>query len=222
MKLRVRYLSALCINVLLPVLAYRLAYPHWGLAGGLAASALPPIAWMVCDFARFRHFDALSAMVVTSIALSLVAVPLGGPQNRALEEPMVSAVMGFVFLISLALRRPIVFYLARSTTARENTDGVTTFEQDWHARPRLAAEIRLMTLVWGVGLIVENALRSLIVWHGRDAPHAVLASRLVFYGVYASLTLWTLWRRRGIKQDAQRIADEQARATGVQSETPGQ
>lgn len=212
MKLRFRYLCALCINVLLPVLAYRLAYPHWGLAGGLAASALPPIAWMAWDFARFSHFDALSAMIVASIVLSLAAVPFGGPQNRALEEPMVSGMIGLVFLLSLTLRRPIVFYLARSTLARENDDGVSTFEQNWHERPRLAAEIRLMTLVWGMGLIAENTLRSLIVWHGGNAPRAVLASTLVSYGVYAGLTAWTLWRRRGIKQDAQRHATERASA----------
>lgn len=220
MKLRFRYLSALCINLLLPVLAYRLAYPHWGLAGGLAASALPPIAWMALDFARFRHFDALSAMVVFSIVLSLGAVPLGGPQNRALEEPMVSGITGLTFLFSLALRRPIVFYLARSTMARENDDGVSTFEQDWHERPRLAADIRLMTLVWGLGLIAENTLRSLIVWHGGNTPRAALASTLVSYGVYGSLTLWTFWRRRGLKQDAERRAADQASAA-VQPGTPG-
>jgi hypothetical protein len=220
MKLRFRYLCALCINVLLSVLAYRLAYPHWGLAGGLGASALPPIAWMIWDFARFRHFDALSAMVLASILLSLAAVPLGGPQNRALEEPLVSGMIGLAFLVSLALHRPLVFYLAHSTMARENDDGITTFEQEWHERPRLAAEIRLMTLVWGIGLIAENTIRSLIVWRGGNAPRAVLASTLVSYGVYASLTLWTFWRRRGLKQDAQRLADEPGGAP-VQSETPG-
>ncbi|RFU49798.1 VC0807 family protein [Paraburkholderia sp. DHOC27] len=219
MKLRLRYLSALCINVLLPVLAYRLAYPHWGLAGGLVTSALPPLAWMICDFVRFRHFDALSMLIVASIALSLVAVPLGGPQNRALEEPIVSGVMGIVFLISLAFHRPIVFYLARSTTARENTAGISIFEQNWSESPRIAAEIRRMTLVWGVGLITENTIRSLIVWRGADTPHAVLASTLVFYGVYGSLMLWTFWRRRGIRQDAQRMADARANAQ-LHSSTP--
>jgi hypothetical protein len=220
MKLSPRYLSAFCINVLLPVLAYRLASAHWGLAGGLVASALPPAAWMIWDFLRFRHFDALSALVLISIVLSLAAVPLGGSQNRALEEPMVSGMIGLAFLVSLAFHRPLVFYLARSTMARENDDGVTTFEQDWLARPRLAAHIRLLTLVWGVGLIAENTLRSLVVWQGGKTPHAILASTLVFYVVYGGLTLWTIWRRRIIKQDAQRYEAERV-SLAVQSETPG-
>jgi hypothetical protein len=219
MKLRLRYLSALFINVLLPVLAYRLVAPRHGVAGGLAASALPPIAWMIWDFVRYRHFDALSAMVVVGIALSLAAVPLGGPQNRALEEPIVSGMIGVAFLVSLAFRRPVVFYLARSTMAREHDEGVTTFEQDWQERPRLASEIRLMTLVWGTGLIAENAIRSLIVWRGGHSPHAALASTLVFLCVYSGLTLWTIWRRRGIQEDARRHADEKARAA-VPSELP--
>lgn len=218
MNLRLRYLSALGINVLLPVLAYRLVAPHAGLAAGLAASALPPIAWMIWDFARYRHFDALSALVLVSIFLSLAAVPLGGTQNRALEEPIVSGVTGIAFLISLAFRRPLVFYLARSTMARENDDGVTTFEEEWHERPLLAAQIRLMTLVWGIGLIAENTLRCLIVWRGGDTPRAVLASTLVFYGVYGGLMLWTVWRRRALKQDAERFRAGHANAT-VQSES---
>ena len=220
MKLRFRYLSALCINLLLPVLAYRLAYPHGGLAGGLAASLLPPVAWMIWDFVRFRHFDALSAMIVASIVLSLAAALLGGPQNRALEEPMVSGITGVAFLLSLALHRPMVFYLARSTMARENDDGVSTFEQDWHERPRLTAQIRLMTLVWGLGLVAENTLRSLIVWHGANAPRALLASKLVSYGVYGGLAIWTFWRRRSLKQDAERHAAAQASAP-AQAGTPG-
>ena len=207
MQHRFRYLSALCINVLLPWLAYRLAYPHWGQPGGLLASAVPVLVWMAWDLARHRHFDALSAIVLIGIVLSLAAMAItGASQNLALDEPMVSGMIGVAFLVSLALPRPMVFYLARSTLARQSMQRASEFEQDWCERPKLAYRIRVMTVVWGVGLITENALRTLIVWRAEGDPHAVVESNVVRYGFYAGLMLWTIWYRRRIKQDAEGYA----------------
>jgi hypothetical protein len=206
MKPRFRYLSSLFINVALPWLAYRLAFTHWGHVGALVASALPLIAWMLWDWLRHRHFDALSALVLVGIALSLTAMTLGGgARMKALEDPMVSGMVGVAFLVSLALPRPLVFYLARSTMARESHPDARHLDTLWRERPTLAAWIRLMTLVWGLSLIGENALRTAIVWtYGVGNPHAVLASETLRYGVYAALTAWTFWGRRRIKQDAGR------------------
>jgi hypothetical protein len=210
MKHRLRYLTALIVNVALPWLAYRLALPHWGHLGALAASALPLLAWMSLDLLRYRHFDALSAMVLVGIVLSILATAAGLASNarqRAIEEPMVSGMIGASFLISLALPRPMVFYLGRSTMSREDHRSVESFERHWRERPTLVAYIRLMTLVWGIGMTGENLLRSLIVWQWADDPRSAIASNVLRYGVYAGLTAWTFWCRRLIKRDALRYPD---------------
>ena len=87
MKVPYRYLSAMVINVALPWLAYRLALPHWGTTGALAASAAPLIAWIAWDLYHSRHFDALSAIVLAGI-LPLLAWALidRGFHRRALES----------------------------------------------------------------------------------------------------------------------------------------
>ncbi|MGF6773521.1 hypothetical protein P3T18_006035 [Paraburkholderia sp. GAS199] len=211
MKPRPRYLAALLVNVALPWLAYRAAFPHWGHAGALAASALPLVAWMSWDLLRYRHFDALSALVLVGILLSLAAVAAGGDRLiGAVEEPMVSGMVGVAFLVSLILQRPLVFYLARSTMSREDHRSADAFERHWRERPFLANAIRLMTLVWGLGLTGENMLRSFIVWRWPNDTHAVLASEALRYGVYAALTVWTFWCRRRIKQDALRYPADTA------------
>ncbi|MGF6572033.1 hypothetical protein ABH945_004154 [Paraburkholderia sp. GAS333] len=216
MKPRLRYLSALLVNVALPWLAYRLAFPHWGLQGGMVASALPPVAWMTLDLARYRHFDALSALVLAGIALSLIALAAGGDVRlKSLEDPMVSGMIGASFLVSLALPRPLAFYLARSTMSREDPHSAHLFERRWRERPTLAAYIRLMTLVWGIGMLGENILRSAIVWHWPNDPRSALASRLLSYAVYGGLTLWTFWCRRLIRRDALRYPpDDDPPVTG--------
>ncbi|EDZ98153.1 conserved hypothetical protein [Burkholderia sp. H160] len=212
MKSRLRYLSALLVNVALPWLAYGLALPHWGQAGALAASALPVIVWMTVDLLRYRHFDALSALVLAGVLPALATrLIFGNTSLLLIEDPMVSGFIGITFLASLALRKPMVFYLARSTVSREDHRGAELFERHWRDRPTLVGYIRLMTLVWGVGMIGENIVRTAIVLHWPNDPRSALASTVVRYGVYAVLTLWTFLMRRRIKRDAQRYpADEPA------------
>lgn len=64
------------------------------------------------------------------------------------------------FLLTLPLRRPLIFYLARAAVAREMEGSASRFEALWKERPALVSVMQLMTLVWGVGLTGETALRS--------------------------------------------------------------
>src|SRR5258708_38726359 len=106
MKLPYRYLSALFINIALPWVAYRLAQPHRGPMGALAASAAPLIAWIVWDLYHSQHFDALSAIVLAGIVPTLLWALLDrGAHRRAIEDPIVSGASG------LAVRRPMLLRL---------------------------------------------------------------------------------------------------------------
>jgi hypothetical protein len=222
MKARLRYLSALLVNVALPWLAYRLAFAHWGPAGALAASALPLLAWMTVDVLRYRHFDALSALVLAGVLPALATTLIfGDARLLSIEDPMVSGFIGITFLASLALRKPVVFYLARSTMSREDHRNIELFERHWRDRPTLVAYIRLMTFVWGVGMIGENVVRSAIVLHWPHDQRAQFASTVLRYGVYAALTLWTFLIRRRIKQDAQHYPADEVAAGAPGAGHPG-
>ncbi|WP_370646583.1 VC0807 family protein [Chromobacterium sp. Beijing] len=71
--------------------------------------------------------------------------------------------IGCGFLLSLALRRPLVFYLARATLARESEQGRERFEQLWRADGFRRA-IQQMTLWWGLGLSLEAG--GALIWPG--------------------------------------------------------
>ena len=201
MTIQRRYLLAVFVNLALPWLAYRLTFAHWGHPLALASSTLPLIAWMAWDLARLRHFEALSALVLTSTLLSLAATTIGDvPHARAREAPTVSGLVGVIIFLSLVLRRPLVFYLARSTLSREGNQAALDFDAHCRDRPELAWMLQLMTAVWGVGLVAENVLRVLIVWHWAGDHHALVASRVLQYGVYGALTVWTFRVRRRIRQ----------------------
>ncbi|MFL9997537.1 hypothetical protein SAMN05444172_3016 [Burkholderia sp. GAS332] len=203
MKLRPGFVLELAVNFLLPWLAYRLARPHMSETGALIASAVPPMVWSLIELARFRRVDALSVMVVAGIVLSIAAMALGGsPRMLLLRESLVSGAVGVVFLLSLPMRRPLIFFLARATVAREMDGGAAHFEALWRERPALASAMRLMTLVWGVGLTGETALRA---WMALTWPieRFLVVSPFIGYGIYGALTLWTVWYRKTLRSRAE-------------------
>ena len=200
MKLRPAFVAELVVNLLLPWAAYRLALPHGGEVGGLIASALPPTAWSIVGLARFRRLDALSAVVLLGIALSLGAMALGGGARMLLmRESLASGVVGVAFLLSLFTKRPLVFYLARATVARETPEGVARFELLWQERREFASAMRVLTLVWGAGLVGETALRG---WMAMTWPieRFLFVSPLLGYGLFSALMAWTLWYRTRIRR----------------------
>lgn len=206
MKLRPGFVLELAVNFLLPWLAYRFALPHTGETGALIASAVPPIVWSLIELARFRRVDALSIMVIAGIVLSVAAMAAGGsPRMLLLRESLVSGAVGVAFLLSLPMRRPLIFHLARATVAREMEGGAERFENLWQTRPSLVSAMRLMTLVWGVGLTAETALRA---WMALTWPieRFLVISPFIGYGIYGGLTLWTLWYRKAIRRRAEAYA----------------
>ncbi|WP_341774673.1 VC0807 family protein, partial [Burkholderia cepacia] len=125
MKIRVAFVAELAVNFVLPWVVYRLALPSWGESGALYASAVPPLLWGIVEFARTRRVDALSAIALLGIALSIALMAGGGsPRLLLVRESFVSGTIGVVFLVSLVFKRPITYYLTRETVARQGEGGV--------------------------------------------------------------------------------------------------
>lgn len=207
MKLRPAFVLELAVNFLLPWLAYKLAAPHWGEAGGLIASAVPPVIWSIVELARFRRVDALSVIVLLGIALSIGAMALGGsPRILLLRESMVSGAIGVAFLISLVMPRPLIFYLARATVAREVAGGAERMDALWHESTFLAVSMRIMTAVWGAGLTSETILRSWMAWTW-PIERFLIVSPIIGYGIYGALFLWTLWYRKIVQRRATQVGE---------------
>jgi hypothetical protein len=200
MKLRPAFVAELAVNLLLPWVAYRLAQPHYGEVGGLIASAVPPVAWSIVELVRFRRIDALAAIVLLGIALSLLAMAFGGgPRVLLMRECLASGAIGVTFLATLFARRPLVYYLARATVARETPEGVARFEMLWHEHRQFASAMRMLTAVWGLGLTADAALRA---WLAATWPieRFLVVSPVLGYSVFGGLLAWTFWYRTRMRR----------------------
>ncbi|MCW3479935.1 hypothetical protein OL229_10270 [Neisseriaceae bacterium JH1-16] len=210
MSKRVVFILDLIVNLALPWLAYTLTVARFGEFGGLLASALPPLAWSLVELARFRRLDPISALALAGIALSVLGLALGGsPRLLLLRESLVSGLIGLVFLVSLLFGRPLIYHLAYATLRREDDNHAESFRQRWQDSPMLQQAMRTMTLMWGVGLSGETALRSWMAWNWSTTRFLAI-SPLIGYGLYGALTLWTLWYRRRLGRQRSTAAPQSA------------
>ena len=186
------------VNFILPFALYTLTKASLGHVHALMASSAPPVAWSVVEFVRRRRVDALSLLVLAGIGLSLLAF-LGGGGVRFLQlrEKLVTGLIGLVFLSSAAFGRPLIYYLARATRTRRQAPDLADFEARRHDAGFKRA-MKLMTLVWGFGLVADTAVGVVLVFTLSIRAY-LIASPILGYSTMGLLSAWTFWYARRAK-----------------------
>lgn len=202
------------INFLLPFLIFDLAKTRLGEAQALMASSAPPLVWSIVEFARKRRVDALSLLVLTGIVLSLVAFfGGGGVFFLRLRERLVTGLVGLIFLGSVAIGRPLIYYLARAAITRASPERAAHFAAI-RETPEFRRAMRTMTLAWGVGLAVECAIAVTLTF-ALTVKQYMLVSPIIGYGFAGLLTFWTYWYARRRLTAPMRASIEAASAQGA-------
>ena len=187
-------LPELFANFLAPYLVYQLLDAKYGDVAALIASAMPPLLWSVYELIKTRRLDAVSALVVASILFTVGATALGGSARLIqIREALVTGLVGIIFLVSLLMKRPVIFYLARAAMARNTESGARAFEAMWE-RPGVPRIFRLMTAVWGVGLVFQTFVMCWLAWIWPISRYLLL-SPIIGYGIFGLLMVWSLWYR---------------------------
>jgi hypothetical protein len=111
----------LLVNFALPFLIYTIAKSSLGNVHALLTASSPPIAWTIIQFARTRRIDALSILALAGIVLSLLAFFVGGGARfLQLRGQLARAAIGFLFLASAAIGKPLIYQLARARIKRRS------------------------------------------------------------------------------------------------------
>jgi intracellular septation protein A len=171
---------------------YELLDAHYGDVFALIASVLPPLLWSAYELAKTRRIDAISIIVIASILFTVAATAMGGSARLIqIRDALVTGVVGIIFLFSLLLPRPIIFYLARATMARHTVEGAEHFETVWN-KPGVPKILRLLTGIWGIGLIAQTATMCWLayIW---PIGRYLLISPIICYGIFGLLFIWSLW-----------------------------
>ena len=173
---------------------YQLLDAHYGDTFSLIASAIPPLLFSIYELIKTRRVDAISVLVVAGIVFTVGATAMGGSARLIqIRDALVTGAIGVMFLVTLAMKRPMIFYLARATMARDTEAGAAAFETIWN-RPGVPAMFQLMTAVWGVGLIAQTAVMCWLAWIWPISRYLLL-SPFISYAIFGLLMAWSLWYR---------------------------
>ena len=170
------------INAVAPYIVYEVAEPYTGGLVALALSAVPPAIESVWSVAKKRKLDIASALVLGGIAVSLVLIALGGSERvLLLRDSLITSIVGLAIAVSAVFPRPILYLLFRQMQGRE---------------PPLRA-MRVLSVVMGLGLVVEMAVRTAMVF-AMTTSRFLLISPFVQYGMTGLLIAWAVFylRRR--------------------------
>jgi hypothetical protein len=202
------------VNFALPILVYDLAKPRLGEVNALIASSAPPILWALIEFARRRRVDFISMFVLAGIALSLLAM-LGGGSVKFLQlrERLVTAAIGLAFVVSAFIGRPLIYEFARASMRRNQSAELETFEARRH-EAGFKRTMKVMTLVWGFGLLAEAGVAVVLVWNLTIKQYLIVGP-VIGYGASGALGLWTFFYVRRARRlgDARRAADAASPST---------
>jgi hypothetical protein len=196
----------LLINAAAPYLVYMVCKPHVGGFVALALSAVPPTLESLWSILRRRRLDVMGALVLGGIAVSLALIALGGSERiLLLRESLVTSVVGLVFAASVVFRRPLLYYLARQMSTGGDAAQVAAWDRRWDDRPGFRRSMRVLSLFWGLGLVIEMVVRTIMVFE-MEVSSFLLISPFVQYGLTGLMALWTVFyakrRRADLPDDA--------------------
>ncbi len=149
---------------------------------------------------RRRRIDLIAALALAGIAVSMVAVFIGGnPRVLLIRESFLTGALGVACFASLLFfSRPLMFYFGRYFETGDEPAKVAAFNAMWQY-PYFRHVIRLITVVWGVAYTGEFLLR-VVMASTLPIPIVVAISPVVFAAITVATILWTFAYARWARQ----------------------
>lgn len=190
------------LNVVLPILLYLVLKKYTGASDFLALviSGLPSLIASIVGVVHRRRIDLLAGFVVTGIIVTLILIALGGsPKVYLIRESFFTAAFGLAYLVSLLFSRPLAFYVSRYFATGNHPENIPWFDSLWQYG-QFRHQMRVITVVWGIGFLFEAALRTFLVIV-LSTVQFLIVSPFVLYGIIAILLVWMfLYSRQGRKK----------------------
>jgi hypothetical protein len=171
----------------------------------LLLSGVFPALGVAIGVIRHRRLDVVGVLVLAGVAIGTVLGLVSHNARLVLMEGSVpTAVFGVACLGSLWMaRRPLMFGFALEFTGPDTARGremtrLWGYEGYRHV-------FRIITAVWGVGFLLEAALRVIIVYN-TSAGTALASSQVTPFAWAAVLSAWTIAYGAHRKRKGERLA----------------
>jgi len=192
------------VNLIAPLVVYHLMLYKYSSFTSLLTATCIPLVDNFYHIIKDRKADAFGLLMLVGFILSLIALLLEGDEKIILmRESFVTGIMGLIFIGSLFLSKPIIYYVAIRFSLNEKENSKKVFEQNWEI-PYGRFVFRLITAVWGFALVGEATIRVLLITRLSISAFLVI-SQLLFYFVIGATIVWTIFYRRYAKNQLDHI-----------------
>jgi len=159
-----RQLGALVFDIAAPIgLYYGLRAAGLTSLQALAAGAVIPAASATWTLVRQRRANMVALLVLGTIVVSLfISLISASPRFLLAKDGLLTGVWGIWFLTSVWARRPAAFLFARPLLEGRRAFAVRDWDALWDAEPRFRRIWRVSSVIWGLALLADAAIRVLI------------------------------------------------------------
>ncbi|HEX4434745.1 MAG TPA: VC0807 family protein [Acidimicrobiales bacterium] len=119
------------------------------------------VGWILLQFIRQRTVDVVGAAVLVGFALGVISSTVFGGNDYMLKvrDGFFTLLFGIACVVTLFTHdRPAFFYVSRYLSAGKDPAKVSAFDE-LHELPIGRHTFRTLSVVWGIGLVVEASAR---------------------------------------------------------------
>jgi len=184
-------LPGLVLNFLVPTIAYFLLNRHMSSAAALAWSGAIPVAATLIGLVRTHRASALGALSIAGFAAALAVSGLfgGSPLAFELQEPILTGVLGLVFLVSVLIHKPLFLAGLRAAARR---DPAMAARMD---KPEAEHKLTRLTIIIGATLAVHAATLTTLALTEPTSTYVAL-SKPVGLPILVAGAVAIAWHRR--------------------------
>jgi hypothetical protein len=156
------YLPSLLFGAALPIGAYFVVRRHVQTdTAALIVAGCFSVAWILIQFVRQRTLDVVGVAVLVGFVVGVITSTLLGGNAYVLKvrDGFFTLLFGVACIVTLYTHdRPALFYVSRYLTAGKDPVKVSAFDR-LHDVPLGRHTFRTLSVVWGIGLVVEASSR---------------------------------------------------------------
>ncbi len=156
------HLPSLIFGAALPIGVYFIVRRHVRTdTQALIIAGCFSVGWIVLQFIRQRRVDVVGAAVLLGFAVGVITSTLLGGNAYMLKvrDGFFTLLFGVACIVTLYTHdRPALFYVSRYLSAGNDPAKVSAFDE-LHELPIGRHTFRLLSVVWGIGLVVEASAR---------------------------------------------------------------
>ena len=181
-----RGLPTFALEGFLPILVFYAAWRAGGLLVGIAASAGVAAVVVIGQLRRGLDVALAGAALLFILIQALVALVADSATVYLAEPVLVSALWGVAYLVSAAIRKPLIGAFARAWYP---------FPPEFRASEPYLREFGMQSVVWGVYCLGRSAIRMTVLLAGGIGGF-VLVSSVTGTPIFFGLVLWGVWHAR--------------------------